>query len=85
MKNETGVEFPGEYNELAYKEKTIRKLEIQLGKKDSRIDQLEKDKVIYLNRALRSEDAISKVRDSLNNLAAERGKLLRKLRRAESK
>ena len=79
------VEFPGEYNELACKEKTIKKLQIQLGERDSRISQLEKDKVVYLSRAMRSEDAIGKVRESLNKVTAERGKLLRKIKRAESK
>ena len=73
------------YNELDSKDATIRKLQLQLGEKDKHISQLEKDKVIYLDRAIRSEDDINKVRESLNKMTAEKGKLLRRLKRTKTK
>jgi len=73
------------YNELNSKIETIRKLQIQLGEKDKKIAQLERDKEIYLNRALLSESDIIPVRKSLNSMTAEKGKLIRKLKRLEAR
>lgn len=70
------------YAEIRAKEKTIRKLEIQLGKRDSLIGQQKKEinNLAVELRKLASE--IEPIKESLNNLTAERGKWLRKLKRA---
>ena len=67
---------------IAAKEITIRKLQLQLGVKDKKMAQLEKDARLCLDRALRAEANIGDVRKSLNKMSAERSRFIRKLKRA---
>ena len=68
--------------EIAAKEGTIRKLQLQLGKKERQIF-CQKREINNLSKKVRKLTSEQEpLRESLNNLTDERGKWLRKLKRA---
>ena len=71
-----------DYDEISVKEETIRKLRAQIGEKDRKINQLSNEIDTYSRRAYIAEREHSILKGNLSSLTSERGKWLRKLKRA---
>lgn len=69
------------YKELEGKEKTIRKLQLQLAEHQREVARLKRDRKPLLERLRKAESDINPVRESLNTMTAERGKWMRKMRK----
>ena len=64
---------------------TINKLQKQIGELQKVISLLNKDVKLHIKQKQQSDEQLSPVRESLNKMAAEHGKLLRKMKRNNSK
>lgn len=71
--------------ELEARLETIRKLQLQIGAKDRRIVELERESEENLKRAIKAEIDVNEVRSSLNSLTAAHGKLKREMKKLRVK
>ncbi|HHZ71189.1 MAG TPA: hypothetical protein EYN54_13140 [Methylococcaceae bacterium] len=64
---------------------TINKLQKQIGELQKVISLLNKDVKLHIKQKQQSDELLNPVRESLNKMTAEHGKLLRKMKRNNSK
>ena len=64
---------------------TINKLQKQIGELQKIITLLHMDVKLQIKQKQQSDDLLNPVRESLNKMTAEHGKLLRKIKRNSSK
>ena len=64
---------------------TINKLQKQIGELQNIISLLNKDVKLHIKQKQQSDELLNPVRASLNKMTAEHGKLLRKMKRNNSK
>ena len=60
---------------------TINKLQKQIGELQKVISLLNKDVKLHIKQKQQSDELLNPVRESLNKMTAEHGKLLRKMKR----
>jgi hypothetical protein len=73
------------YEELRLKNKTLRKLELQISKKDKLIHTLQKENDELLQRVINTESKMLPLKRSVDLLTAEKSNWLKKLKRESSK
>ena len=72
-------------DECTAKSLTINKLQKRIGELESKLSAQTKEIALHIKAKQQSDDQLSPVRSALNKMTAEYGKLLRKVKRNNSK